>query len=112
MQAALLFLPAYAATLLFVWAVSLAEGALFGIAEGRGMSGYRRSFAAVFPFLFLAASGAIVLGADRFASRIAPGALLAPVVTALAPFAAGAAALAPAALVAAPLAILRKAGEA
>jgi hypothetical protein len=49
---------------------------------------------------------------DRAASRTAPGALLAPVIVALAPFAGGAVALVPAALLALPVAALRRAAGA
>lgn len=111
-QAAILFAPAYATTLLFVWAVSLAEIGVFGRTGGGPPSAYRRSFAIAFPLLFLAGSGALLLWTDRAASRRAPGALLAPALTAVVPFVAGALAVAPAALLALPLAIWRKAGEA
>jgi hypothetical protein len=111
-QAAVLFVPAYAATLLFVWGVSLAEIGLFGRHGGETSSAYRRSFATVFPVLFLAMTGALLLWTDRALSRRAPGALLAPALTAAVPFVAGALAVLPTALVALPLAFWRKAGEA
>ncbi|MGH9368098.1 MAG: hypothetical protein ACRD3M_10540 [Thermoanaerobaculia bacterium] len=108
-QSGLFFLPAYAAALLLVLAVSFAEKALFGRAADRSRSPYRRSFGAVFSAFFLILTGALVLWGDRAASRGAPGALLAPLTVAFAPFAAGAAALLPAAALAAPLVLLRKA---
>ncbi len=111
-QAAIFFLPGYAVALLLVLAVSFAEGALFGRPAPGPRSLYRRSFGAVFSVLFLLLTGALVLWGDRVASHGAPGALLAPLLVALAPFAAGAAALLPAAALAAPLAALRKAGTA
>lgn len=111
-QAGFFFLPAYALALLFVLAVTVAENGLFGRREARPRSAYRRAFAALFSVLFLLASGALVLWGDRVAGRTAPGAALAPLLVALAPFAAGGAALLPAAALAAPLAALLKAGEA
>jgi hypothetical protein len=54
----------------------------------------------------------VVLWGDRLAARLAPGALLAPLLVALAPFVAGAAAMLPAAALAAPFAALRRAGSA
>lgn len=110
-QAGFLFAPAYGLTLLFVLSVTLAENALFGRAEERPRSAYRRSFGAVFSVLFLLASATLVLWGDRVAGAYAPGAVLAPLIVALAPFAAGAAALPPAAALAAPIAALRRAGQ-
>jgi hypothetical protein len=110
-QTGLFFLPAYLAALLLVFAVAVAENALFGRSAPPSRSGYRRSFAGVFSVLFLAASGALVFWGEAVVLRKAPGAHLAPLVVGLAPFAAGAAALLPAALLAAPLAALRKAGQ-
>ena len=110
-QAGLLFAPLYALALLFVAGVAAAERAVFRPAASAG-SPYRRAFAALFPVLFLAASGALVLWADRALARAAPGAPLAPVVAAVAPFVAGGAALLPAAALAFPASVLRRAGEA
>jgi hypothetical protein len=111
-QAAVLFVPAYVASLLFVWGVSLAESGLFGRRSGQTSSAYRRSFASVFPVLFLGVTGALLLWMDRALSRRAPGTLLAPALAAAVPFAAGALTVLPTALVALPLALWRKAGEA
>ena len=111
-QAGLLFLPAYVGALLFVWLVTLAESALFGRRPLPAPSSYRRALGMVFPLLFVAASGVLVLWGAHVAARVAPDTLLAPALTAFAPFAAAAVALAPAALLAAPLALIRKAGEA
>ena len=111
-QTGIFFAPAYALSLLIVLGVAAAEKAIFGPPAGRSRSGYRRSFAATFSALFLATTGALVLWADALASRKAPGALLAPLIVGLAPFAAGAAALLPAAVLAAPIAMLRRAGGA
>jgi hypothetical protein len=111
-QAGFFFVPLYALTLLLVAGVSAAERAAFPEGASRRRSAYRRAFAAIFSVLFLIASGAITLWADRALSRSAPGAPLAPVVAALAPFGAGAAALIPAAALAWPAAAIRRAGEA
>jgi hypothetical protein len=111
-QAGLFFVPAYLVALLFVLAVALAENALFGRPARRPRSPYGRSFGAVFSVLFLVASGTLVVAGEGAASRWAPGALLAPLIIAFAPFAAGAAALLPAAALAAPIAAIRKAGRA
>ena len=111
-QACLFFLPAYAMTLLFLLCVALAENALFGPRGERRRSTYGRAFAAVFTVLFLLASGAVVYAGDRAAERIVPGALVAPLLVALAPWAGAAAALLPAMLVAVPLAAIRRSGAA
>ena len=107
-QAALLFLPAYVLALLLVLGVSVAERGALGARGSRPRSAFARSFAALFSPFFLLATAAVVFFGDRVASRTAPGALLAPVLVALAPFAGGAAALVPAALLAAPVAALRR----
>jgi hypothetical protein len=111
-QTAIVFVPAYGIALLLVLAVIVAENALFGRPGEPHRSDYRRSFGSVFSVLFLVASAAIVFWGEGTASRKAPGALLAPLIVGLAPFAAGAAALFPAAVLAAPIALLRKAGQA
>lgn len=107
-QGGVFFLPAYAAALLLVLGVVLAERALFGRPEEGGRTRYRAIFAATYAVLFLAASGAIVLAGDSFAFRHAPDAVLAPLLVAVAPFVAAAAAVVPAALLAGPLAALRR----
>jgi hypothetical protein len=107
-QSLLFFAPAYLLALVFVLGVTLAERAFFGSAKKRAPSRYGRAFAAAFPALFLAASVALMLVAERMALRQAPGSLVAPVLAAGAPFAAGGVALLPAALAAAPLAFLWK----
>ncbi len=111
-EAGFLFLPAFGVMLLLVLAVTLAEKAVFGNAADRPSSAYRRSFGALFSAFFLVGSGALVLWAVQVASRRAPDAVLAPLIVAFAPFAAGAVALIPAAALAVPLATLRKAGGA
>ncbi len=108
-QALLFFLPAYAVALLFILGVVLAERALFGSrGEGGRRSGYGRAFGPAFALLFLAASALVVFEGERIAGRLAPGALVAPVLVGLAPFLAAAVAVVPAAILAAPLAAARK----
>ena len=107
-QACLFFLPAYTVTLLFLLCVALAENALFGARQARRRSTYGRAFAVAFTVLFLLASGAVVYAGDRMAARVVPGALVAPLLVALAPWAGAAVAVLPAALVAAPLAAIRR----
>ncbi len=107
-QSLLFFLPAYGVGLLFIFAISLAEKALFGPREPGRRSGFGRVFGPAFALLFLAASALLVVAGERLAGRVAPGALVAPVLVGLAPFLAAATAVVPAALLAAPLAAVRK----
>ena len=107
-QAVLFFIPAYVLALLFVLAVTLAERALFGPSRKLVPSRYGRAFAAAFPALFFAASVVLMMVVERLALRQAPGSLVAPVLAAAAPFAAGVVALVPALVAAAPLAFLWK----
>ena len=111
-QALLFFIPAYVLALVFVLGVSVAERAFFGRPRKGAPSRYGRAFGAAFPALFLAASVALMLIVEHLALRQAPGSLVAPVLAAGAPFAAGAVALLPAAVAAAPLAFLWKVGAA
>ena len=108
-QACLFFLPAYMVTLLFLLCVALAESALFGPRQARRRSAYGRAFAFTFTVLFLLASGVVVYAGDRVAARAVPGALVAPLLVAIAPWAGAAVAVLPAALAAAPLAAIRRA---
>ncbi len=108
-QSFLFFAPAYAVTLLFILSVSAAEIAVFGRRQTARRSAFGRVFAPVFNILFLIATGAVVLVGDHMAARFLPGALVAPVLVAGAPFAAAALAALPAAILAAPLSILRRA---
>ena len=111
-QALVFFGPAYVLTLLVVLGIALAERALFGAARRRAPSSYGRAFGAAFPAVFFAASVLLMMLAEREALKIAPGSLIAPLLAAAAPFAAGAVAVVPAAAAAGPLALLRKAGAA
>ena len=108
LQSLLFFLPAYAVALLFLFGIVLAEGAMFGRREERRVAGYGRVFGPAFATLFLVATAAIVVLGERVAGRLAPGALVAPVLAGLAPFAAAAVAAIPAALLAAPIAAVRR----
>jgi hypothetical protein len=111
-QSFLFFLPAYAVSLLFILGVALAERALFGPRETGRRSGYGRMFGPTFALLFLAASALVVFEGERVAGRLAPEALVAPLLVGLAPFLAAAIAVGPAAALAAPLAAARKRSEA
>lgn len=108
LQSLLFFLPAYVVSLLFLFGIVLAEAALFGRREERRSSAYARAFGPSFAVLFLVASAAVVFEGERAASRLAPGALVAPVLVGFAPFAAAALAAIPAALVAAPIAAAQR----
>jgi len=107
-QAAVFFLPAYVTTLLLVLFVLLAERGLFGPPPKRPESVYRRTFSGTFAVLFLAATVPLVVLGEKLSARLAPGALVAPILVALAPFGAVLVALAPAAILAGPLAWLSK----
>ena len=93
-------------TLLF-FGILLAETALFGARKSASPSGYARAFGSAFAVLFLIASAAVVFEGERAASRLAPGALVAPVLVGFAPFAAALLAAVPAALLAAPISAVR-----
>ncbi len=108
-QSLLFFLPAYLLTLLLVLLVVMAENGLFGRREERRLSSYRRAFRVVFAILFLACSTVLVFVGERTAARIAPGALISPILVALAPWVAAALAVLPAALLAVPFAIIPRA---
>ena len=107
-QSAVFFLPAYVMALLLGLFVALAERGLFGRPTHPKPSVYRRTFAGTFAVLFIAATGPIVLFGEKTASRLAPGALVAPLLVAAAPFAAAALAVIPAAILAGPLAWLSR----
>ena len=108
LQSLLFFLPGYVVSLLFLFGIVLAEAALFGPREARPLSRYGRAFGPAFAVLFLAANAAVVFEGERAAVRLAPGALVAPVLVGIAPFAAAALAALPAALLAAPLAAIQR----
>jgi len=111
-QALVFFVPAYAVTLIFILSVAVAERAIFGRARAPKTSTYRRAFHAAFPALFLLASAALMVLGERAALSQAPGSLVAPLMAAVAPFAAAGVAVFPAAALAGPLALLWKASAA
>ena len=111
-QSLVFFVPAYVLALLLILGVTLAERSLFGAAARRAPSRYGRAFGAAFPVLFFAASVTLMLLVERLALRQAPGSLIAPLLAAAAPFAAGGVALIPAAVLAGPLAFLWRIGAA
>ncbi len=111
-QSLLFFLPAYLLTLLFILLVAAAETGLFGRRPKARFSAYRRAFAATFTVLFLLATAILVAVGERETNRLAPGALVAPVLVALAPYGAALLALPLAAVFAAPVAFLMRAGSA
>ena len=108
-QALLFFVPTYLIALLFILFVALAEKGLLGASKRTGRSSFRAVFAGIFAGLFFVATGVLVWVGDRFAARLAPGSLVAPLLVAFAPYGAAAVALVPAAILAAPVAALRKA---
>ena len=107
-QSLLFFLPAYFAALLFILGVSIAERAVFGARRKTSRSGFGFAFGAIFTILFLIATGVAVFQGERMAARVAPGALVAPLLVAFAPFAGAAAAALPAAVLAVPIALARR----
>jgi len=108
-QSLLFFVPAYAAVLLFLLGITVAERGLFGKrgADDR-RSSYGRAFGGAFAVLFLVASGIAVFEGEKIANRVAPGALVAPLLVAFAPFAGAVAAAIPAAVLALPLSFARR----
>jgi hypothetical protein len=111
-QSAVFFLPIYLLTLLFILLVVVAEAGLFGRREKTRPSAYRKALAPTFTVLFLLATAVVVAMGEREAQRLAPGALVAPVLVACAPFAAAPVAFPFAAVLAAPVAFLMRAGSA
>ncbi len=110
-QSLLFFVPAYVVCLLFILGVSAAEKAVFRPGEKRAPSAYRRAFGPTFAVVFLIASAFMVFAGERLAARVAPGALVAPVLVGFAPFAAALFAVIPAALLALPLLAVRRRSE-
>ena len=108
-QAGLFFFPVYVLSLVFILSIALAERATFGPRRAASARSFSRSFEPIFNVLFLIASGVLVFVEDRLADKYVPGALVAPVLVAMAPFAGAAVALLPAALLAIPVVFLRRA---
>jgi hypothetical protein len=112
LQALVFFAPAYTVSLFVILSVSLAERAVFGKRKRSAPSTYGRAFSAAFPILFFVASAVLIWIGEREALKQAPGSLVAPLLAAVAPFAAAGLAVVPAAAAAGPLALLWKAGPA
>lgn len=107
-QALVFFFPVYFLTLLFILSVALAERAAFGPRPAGTGGEFGQSFAPIYNVLFLVTSGLLVFAGDRLARKYVAGALVAPVLVALAPFGAAAAAVLPAALLALPWSRIRR----
>jgi len=109
-QSALFFVPAYLVTLLLLLFIAVAESGLFGPRPKPPRSAYRRAFGLAYVALLLLATGVLLVVGERASARIAPGALVAPVLVAAVPFGAAVLAFPIAAIVAAPLALVTRAG--
>jgi hypothetical protein len=107
-QALTFFLPAYLVTLFFLLAIALGERALFGPRKARRPGGFGQAFAATYPVVFLLSSVVAMWIGEKAALRQAPGALVAPLMAAIAPFAGAVLAALPAVVLAGPIALLRK----
>jgi len=108
-QCIVFFLPLYLVTLLFVLCIAVAETALYGPRRPVARSAFDRAFRRAFPLLYLLTVAALVIAGDRLARAYAPGALVTPVIVALAPFLGAAGAIVPASLLAAPAAVISRA---
>ena len=107
-QALVFFLPAYVVTLFFLFAIALGERALFGARKVRRPGGFGRAFASTYPTVFLLCSMIAMWVGEQLALRQAPGALVAPLVAAVAPFAGAILASVPAIVLAGPVALIQK----
>lgn len=108
-QSLVFFLPLYLVSLLFVLCIAAAETALYGPRRPVARSAFDRAFRRAFPTLYLVSVAALVLVGDRLARAYAPGALVTPILVALAPFIGASLALLPAFLLAAPASVLGRA---
>jgi hypothetical protein len=111
-QALVFFLPLYLIALLFVLLLAVAENALYGPRRPIARSIFDRAFRKVFPLLYLLTVAVLVLLGDRLARAYAPGALVTPVLVAMAPFLGALFALVPALVLAAPAAAVMRAENA
>jgi hypothetical protein len=111
-QALVFFLPLYLIALLFVLLLAVAENALYGPRRPIARSVFDRAFRKVFPLLYLLTVAVLVLLGDRLARAYAPGALVTPVLVAMAPFLGALFALVPALVLAAPAAAVMRAENA
>jgi hypothetical protein len=107
-QALVFFLPLYLIALLFVLLLAVAENALYGRRRPIARSVFDRAFRKVFPLLYLLTVAVLVLLGDRLARAYAPGALVTPVLVAMAPFLGALFALVPALVLAAPAAAVMR----
>ncbi len=107
-QCLVFFLPLYLIALLFVLCIAFAEDGIYGPRRAVARSAFDRAFRKAFPALYLVTVAALVMTGDRLARAYAPGALVTPILVALAPFAGGAVATVPACLLAAPAAIVSR----
>lgn len=109
-QALVFFLPAYAVTLLFLLAIALAERTLFGPRKVRKTGSFGRAFGSTYPVVFLLGSVFAMWIGERLLLRQAPGALVAPLMAAVAPFVGAGLAALPALVLAGPVALVQKVG--
>lgn len=109
-QCLVFFLPLYLIGLLFVLCIAIAENALYGPRRPVARSAFDRAFRKAFPALYLVTVAALVMAGDRLARAYAPGALVTPVLIALAPFVGAGVAILPACLLAAPAAAVSRTG--
>ena len=102
------FLPAYVVMLLFLLAIAVGERALFGKRKTARAGAFTRAYASTYPVVFLLCSVIAMWIGERTVLRQAPGALVAPLIAAVAPFAGAVLAAIPAAALAGPVALLQK----
>ena len=108
-QSLVFFLPLYLVSLLFVLCIAAAETALYGPRRPVARSSFDRSFRKAFPALYMVSVAVLVLAGDRLARAYAPGALVTPVLVAIAPFLGAGLALLPAFVFAVPAAAVARA---
>jgi hypothetical protein len=107
-QCLVFFLPLYLIALLFVLCIAVAEDGLYGPRRPVARSAFDRAFRRAFPALYLVTVAVLVMTGDRLARAYAPGALVTPILIALAPFAGAAVATVPACLLALPAAVVSR----
>ncbi len=107
-QSLVFFLPLYLIALLFVLCIAVAEDGIYGPRRPVARSAFDRAFRRAFPALYLLTVAVLVMAGDRLSRAYAPGALVTPILTALAPFAGAALATVPACLLAAPAAVVSR----
>ncbi|MEO8348536.1 MAG: hypothetical protein ABI610_06450 [Acidobacteriota bacterium] len=110
-QSLVFFLPLYLVSLLFVLCIAAAETALYGARRPVARSAFDRAFRKAFPALYMVSVAVLVLAGDRLARAYAPGALVTPVLVALAPFLGAALAILPAFLFAVPASAVTRAAK-